>query len=396
MYYRGWRAALYPNREEPQYCLKAGRLGGSRPSWTQPIKQLVYQWQDIAACLQTRCFCHRAIAAPAGRFVIKGVNLTMNPAVNDVASGVSPSQFERDGYVALQGYFTPRQVDHAASAVRRLLRERPREVVVDSLRTGERTFWAHASEPATRQFKFNDLYLMCDEVRELALEPVLASVLGDFLGEPPVLCNSLNFEKGSSQPKHIDSLYMTPRTPHALVAVWIAFEDVHPDAGPLSYHPGSHKIPLYTFNDGTHHASRDEVADWFDYIDVQLRLRGLKERTFLAKKGDVFIWHSDLVHGGSPIRDPGRTRSSLVCHYFGESDCAEQGMDLMPMNGGYWMMRRQQPVRVNPSAFGVGFPFPEEAYLERYPDVRKAVEAKACPSGAFHYKNYGYDEGRGI
>jgi phytanoyl-CoA hydroxylase len=335
------------------------------------------------------------MAASSRCVVVACVNLTLNYA-SGAAVGSGPSQFEKDGYTVLEGYFAPAQIDRAADAVRRVLAEKPREVVVDSLRTGARTLWAHASERATRQFKFNDLYLLCDEIRDLALEPGLCAILGELLREPAVLCNSLNFEKGSSQPKHIDSLYMTPRTPHALVAAWIAFEDVHPDSGPLSYYPGSHRIPLYTFNDGSHHASRDEIVDWFDYIDVQLRLRGLRERKFLARKGDVFLWHADLVHGGSPIADERRTRSSLVCHYFGEADCAERGMDLVPANGAFWMRRQQQPVKVDPALFGEAFPFPEEGYLQRYPDVRGAVAAGQCPSGEFHYRNFGFGEGRGV
>jgi len=323
---------------------------------------------------------------------MQGVNLAMHPA-----RGAGAGQtFERDGYAALEGFFSAQEIDRATSAVRNLLEERSNEVVVDSLHTGRRTFWAQASHPQTRHFKFNDLYLMSDEVRALALDAELTAILGDLLGEPAVLCNSINFEKGSSQPKHIDSLYMTPRTPHALIAAWVALEDVHPDAGPLVYVPGSHRIPLYTFNDGTHHATREEGADWYDYIDVQIRLRGLKERTFLARKGDVFIWHSDLVHGGSPIADPRRTRSSLVCHYFTESDCMERGADIVPLHQGYWMRRLAQPVAADPSAFGPGCPFPEETYLGRYPDVREDVDAGLFASGEAHYREFGFAEGRGV
>jgi ectoine hydroxylase-related dioxygenase (phytanoyl-CoA dioxygenase family) len=326
---------------------------------------------------------------------MQGVNLATHQ-ISDTVAGVSRVQFERDGFAALEGHFTPHQVDRAAQAVRRLLAERPNEVVVDSLHNGLRTFWAQAANPQTRHFKFNDLYLMSAEVRGLAMDLGLTSVLADLLGEPAVLCNSLNFEKGSSQPKHIDSLYMTPRTPHSLIAAWIALEDVHPDAGPLVYYPGSHRIPLYTFNDGTHHATREESADWYDYIDVQIRLRGLKERAFIARKGDVFIWHSDLVHGGRPIADHHRTRSSLVCHYFGETDCVARGMDIVPMHGGYWMRRLPQPVIADPSSFGLKCPFPEETYLRRHPDVREAVEANLFPSGEHHYREYGFSEGRGV
>jgi phytanoyl-CoA hydroxylase len=340
-------------------------------------------------------FFSKAVEARLASVVIPVVNLAINQ-ISELESGIGQAQFGRDGYAALEGFFSPSQIDRATSAVRRLLAEKSNEIVVDSLETGQRTFWAQAANPRGGHFKFNDLYLMSAEVRGLALDFGLTSILSDLLGEPAVLCNSLNFEKGSSQPMHIDSLYMTPRTPHSLIATWVALEDVHPDAGPLVYYPGSHKIPLYTFNDGTHHASREESADWFDYIDVQIRLRGLKERAFMAKKGDVFIWHSDLVHGGGPIADRSLTRSSLVCHYFGETDCMERGMDIVPMHAGYWMRRLPQPVCADPGSFGPKCTFPEETYLRRHPDVHEAVEAGQWPSGEAHYRTIGFSEGRGV
>jgi ectoine hydroxylase-related dioxygenase (phytanoyl-CoA dioxygenase family) len=313
-----------------------------------------------------------------------------------VAAGVSRQRFQSEGCAVLEGFFSPQQIDSAVAATRSLLWERPNEVVVDSLHTGQRTFWAQAANPQTRYFSFNDLYLMSPEVRSLALDPELSTLLADLLGEPPVLSSSLNVERGGAQPLHIDSLHMTPRTPHSLIAAWIALEDVHPQAGPLTFFPGSHRIPLYTFNDGTHHASREECADWFDYIDVQIRLRGLKERAFVAKRGDVLIWHADLVHGGRPVADHRRTRGSLACHYFGERDCIERGMDIVPLNGGYWTQRLQLPVMALPSSFGPKCPFPEVTYLARHLDVREAVDAGLLPSGEFHFRESGFAEGRGI
>jgi ectoine hydroxylase-related dioxygenase (phytanoyl-CoA dioxygenase family) len=323
------------------------------------------------------------------------MNLTMHQAA-EADVNVRASNFERDGFLVLPRFFAPDRIDAATAAIRRLLQERAGQVVVDNLRNGQRTFWADAEGRQTRAFKFNDLYLLSPEVRDLALGAELAAILATLLGEAPVLCNSLNFERGSGQPRHIDSLYMTPRTPHALLAAWVAFEDVHPGAGPLAYFPGSHRIPLYTFNDGTHHAAAGEMADWFDYIDVQLRLRGLREERFLARKGDVFVWHADLVHGGSPITDPTRTRGSLVCHYFGAADCRERQLDLVPRPPGYWLRRPSQPVPVPPAVFGPARPFPEGSYLGRYPDVRAAVASGRVPTGEYHYRNFGYAEGRGV
>jgi ectoine hydroxylase-related dioxygenase (phytanoyl-CoA dioxygenase family) len=314
---------------------------------------------------------------------------------SEIEAGLSQSQFERDGYLVLEGHFSPHQVDRAASAIRRLLDERPDEVVAESLRTGRRTSWAQAEAREGRHFKFNDLHLMSGELREMALDPELVPVLGGALGEPPVLFGSQNYQRGGSLRMHIDSLYTTPRSPHSLAAAWVALEDVQPDAGPLFFFPGSHRIPLYRFNDGSHHAAPDEEADWFDYIDVQIRLRGLRQRKFLARKGDVIVLHGDLVHGGSPVRDAGRTRASLVCQYFGESDCRDRNLDIVPLHGGYWMRRRQQAVWVGPAAFDLGLAFPEESYLMRRSDFRDGAEARLVPSGEFRDGKFACGEGRG-
>jgi phytanoyl-CoA hydroxylase len=305
-------------------------------------------------------------------------------------------RFERDGYLALEGFFSGARIDAAAAAMRRLLEERPSDVVVDHCVTSVRSLWSEVAGGETRHFKFNDLYLVSDEIRGLALDPELTAIMTALLGQVPVLCNSLNFEKGSSQPKHIDSLFMTPQTPHKLIASWTAFEDAHPDSGPLSYWPGSHRIPLYTFRDGSHHATAAELSPWYEYIEAQIRERGLEERIFLAKKGDVFLWHSDLLHGGTPIRDPNRTRKSLVCHYYSEADCRRMGSEILPLNGGLWLKRQRSAVKVDPAVFRAGAPFPEQTYLERYPDVAAAVRGGTCPSGKFHYETFGYAEGRGV
>jgi len=41
-----------------------------------------------------------------------------------------------------------------------------------------------------------------------------------------------------------------------------------------------------------------------------------KKQEFYAKKGDVFIWHANLVHGGSPILKNNSTRKSMVINYY--------------------------------------------------------------------------------
>lgn len=44
-----------------------------------------------------------------------------------------------------------------------------------------------------------------------------------------------------------------------------------------------------------------EVEQHLNELTARARQQKLPKKTFLAKKGDVLIWHADLVHGGSPV-----------------------------------------------------------------------------------------------
>jgi phytanoyl-CoA hydroxylase len=316
----------------------------------------------------------------------------------DGALTLQSDALERDGYLVLPGFFSNEQIDEVEAAVRCACSERAMEIVIDDLVTGERTFYGLAADRERGWFKLNDLYLVVDEVRALALEERLSESLRALLhGQSPALCNTLTLAKGSNQPMHIDSLFMTPPRPQQLVASWIAFEDVQPEAGPLEYYPGSHKIPLYRFRDGSHHAAVDELPQWTEYIFNEVKARELKKETFFARRGDVFIWHADLLHGGAKIRDPQKTRRSLVCHYFVESDVrAFPDWNLVPMNAGFWIDRLPQSVRAGPERFDEAHPFPEKTYLRRHPDVRAAVAEGRIPSAFAHYREHGFAEGRGV
>ena len=108
-----------------------------------------------------------------------------------------------------------------------------------------------------------------------------------------------------------------------LAATWTAMEDIEPDAGPLTYYPGSHRMPWQFSNDCG--IGLDEVradynaayeAKYEPSVQRTIRDNELEPRTFLARKGDVLIWHHNLIHEGSPRSHPSRTRKSIVCHYF--------------------------------------------------------------------------------
>ena len=48
---------------------------------------------------------------------------------------------------------------------------------------------------------------------------------------------------------------------------------------------------------------------------MQDGIAGMQVKHIEAKRGQALIWHGSLVHGGSPVKNPARTRQSLVVHY---------------------------------------------------------------------------------
>lgn len=254
--------------------------------------------------------------------------------------------WQKDGVVILREFYGSHEIDAALSAYRAVWNEGTARITVDDMDTDRRMRLDAVPEAARRahRFKLNDLYLEQASVRHLALNPRLVPVLQTLLGQPPALCNSLSLEYGTEQPDHVDSLYMTPRTPDDLVAAWVALEDCNPDGGLLRYWPGSHAIAPYVFSNGKRHVVDGEMTAWNAHMREQVTRLGLGPTLFHARKGDVFIWSAHLLHGGSRINAPGCTRRSIVFHYFSERDSRAMGSRLIPESGGYWIKRSHQPI----------------------------------------------------
>jgi hypothetical protein len=143
------------------------------------------------------------------------------------------------------------------------------------------------------------------------------------MGREPKALQTIASHKGSQQGLHSDSIHMTTYPLGYLTAAWIAFEDIHPESGPLVYYPGSHRLP-YVFSKDvniTEEEFRREGygpyhAKYEPYIRELVTRHGIEPHYFHAKKGDVLIWHANLIHGGSPRLTVARSRKAVVCHFF--------------------------------------------------------------------------------
>jgi ectoine hydroxylase-related dioxygenase (phytanoyl-CoA dioxygenase family) len=142
-------------------------------------------------------------------------------------------------------------------------------------------------------------------VRELALHPEVLELLHSCYGREPCAVHTLNLPVGSHEALHRDASAFQSEPAGFVVGVWVALEDVHPDAGPLRYCPGSHRLPCVSG------AAMGSDSHW----QQQIEEHGLSLQPFAAQRGDVLIWHANLVHGGSPVVDHQRTCWSQVHRY---------------------------------------------------------------------------------
>ncbi|HKZ09734.1 MAG TPA: phytanoyl-CoA dioxygenase family protein [Rhodanobacteraceae bacterium] len=188
------------------------------------------------------------------------------------------AEWNARGVLVLPKFYADAEIDKVLADYRALWKEGRARVTVDDMDLARRMRLRDVSADAraSHRFKVNDLYLEQASVRRLALNDRLAPLLQRLLGERPAVCNSLSLEYGTEQEDHVDSLFMTPRTPAHLVAVWVALEDCSPESGLLRYWPGSHRIEPYVFSNGQRHFIPEELGAWRDWMRTEVQQHELQ------------------------------------------------------------------------------------------------------------------------
>ena len=160
-----------------------------------------------------------------------------------------------------------------------------------------------------------------DILKNMGTNDRLKKVLRVIMGKEVDLFQSINFIEGSQQRTHSDSIHMTTFPYGNLIAAWIAMEDISPGSGALHYYPGSHKLPYIMNRDFDNVGTKFRLGsksytDYEDHIKSLIEKNNLEKEVFIAGKGDVLIWHANLLHGGEKVTDPDSTRKSMVFHYY--------------------------------------------------------------------------------
>jgi hypothetical protein len=164
--------------------------------------------------------------------------------------------------------------------------------------------------------RIQDYWRISRLVHEAATAPKVLAALEALYGRAPRPFQTLNFNWGTEQAVHSDSIHFNSEPFGLMCGVWLALEDIGPDQGPLVYYPGSQDLPEMNFEDFGLAPSYD------NYPEYEIRLRRFIDERRLQpayaeiRRGQALIWSANLLHGGSPHRDRALTRRSQVTHYY--------------------------------------------------------------------------------
>ena len=220
--------------------------------------------------------------------------------------------WSKNGYVILPGLFEHETLDIVWEAYEKAIRNGRIKLPPEPAGEGD-------PYPGRFLNPHRKLSALC----RILKHPGMLGAIQLLMDREPKPLQTIFSHKGSQQGLHSDSIHMTTYPLGYLTAAWIAFEDIHPDCGPLVYYPGSHRLP-YVFSHDVGIAEeefrREGYAPYHAKYEPKIRdlveQQNIEPHYFHAKKGDVLIWHANLVHGGSARNNLQLSRRAGVCHFF--------------------------------------------------------------------------------
>ena len=226
--------------------------------------------------------------------------------------------------------------------------------------------YCHDRERANGWESLATPYMVVPSLKELCLWAPLSVVLESLIGEPAGLHLNLCNWTSTERDWHQDIYLNPPHVKGRYLAVWFALDDIQPDAGPFEYVPGSHRWGYLSMQKVINEMLRRGMCDqaavntgrwpWNSenlltpLVEQEILERGAKIERFIAKKGDVLIWHGQLSHRGSRPERPGAERRSVIAHYSGIYHRPDMpAAQLKAGSGWYFPIRTEQRHPMKPS-----------------------------------------------
>jgi ectoine hydroxylase-related dioxygenase (phytanoyl-CoA dioxygenase family) len=210
-------------------------------------------------------------------------------------------QWQEKGRLVLPGFFDAQQIDAVEQSILKDLSSKEKQNYFTN--------------------RLLNLYRTNKKVDAVFRDERLLNILSFLLGKKIAPFQTIHFYQSSSQPAHSDAVHLTTEPLGYSVGVWVALEDVAAGSGEFFYYPGSHRLP-YVMNadykpSSKHSHTSDALHEIYEAKIAQIiEEKSLKLETFLPKKGDILIWHTNLLHGSLPKKHHSLTRKSMIMHYF--------------------------------------------------------------------------------
>ena len=169
------------------------------------------------------------------------------------------------------------------------------------------------------QVRIQDFWMYSESVKSVSCNKKVLEILEMLYDRTPMPFQTLNFKVGSQQRAHSDTIHFSSIPAKYMCGVWVALEDITPDNGAVFYYPKSQNLPEYNFAHFKNVPTDTSYEDYIEYenfIEKIVAVSNYEKKPFYAKKGDVLIWSSNIIHGGSKVINEQSTRYSQVTHYY--------------------------------------------------------------------------------
>jgi len=193
--------------------------------------------------------------------------------------------------------------------------------VLDSISARLAPYWGHEGEkfegvPYADFNRIQDGWRVDKDIKAIATFPPVLATLKELYGRKPRPFQTLNFYKGTEQKIHSDSIHFNSEPFGLMCGVWVAFEDIGMEQGPLLYYPGSQHLPEINFEEAGLAADYIYYPMYEAYLEQLVQEKQMQPAYGLMKKGQALIWAANLLHGGSKQINKTLTRQSQVTHYY--------------------------------------------------------------------------------
>jgi phytanoyl-CoA hydroxylase len=229
------------------------------------------------------------------------------------------SWFNEEGCIVLRGALPPRLCQAGIDAFRR-------EVLPDHLAFFERhasgKFERHVYTPAGFM-KYPIMNLQDLPERRYAAfrraglnvitHPAIQRAMRVLCNEPARIVHTMYFDGNQTTWAHRDGHYIDSGHAGSMIGVWVAAEDIDPQAGRFFVLPRSHRMRVPgEEGDPNSPEYKQRMADF-------VRNGPLDCLAPVLRQGDVLLWSSLTIHGSLPTADPRCSRRSFTAHYVPDS-----------------------------------------------------------------------------